>query len=301
MKIDRPMMAKLYIEGEGIRLRQFPNVVVKSISTIKNPFVTKNMSEPWKRVEKLMHAINKVLIPSSPETDVFGNYHIWDVKDQFNDLLPQLLPFSDEALDWVQAGEAFFQANLWREAELAHRIGFECDPGNPAIQLYLAEDLDKQGLYRDAEELIEELIQANPDFTPAWTSLSRLRLFSMNNIEGAGQAAAKATQVGPNDPDAWVQFAYCLYFAGKKEKVAIASQDARQCAQGSDLFRIESLVTEGFKMLDAVRERFRKEAGTCASFIQDMQREGGVDKGLLTQLIKTHEDFVRRNRLDTTD
>ncbi len=49
-----------------------------------------------------------------------------------------------------------------------------------------------------------------------------------------------------------------------------------------------------------MREMFRKEAVECASFIHDVQREGGLDEECLGLLIKTHEDFCRRNRLNLT-
>ncbi len=219
VKIDKPMMAEIFINSLGIHIRQIPDLVIRSMDVIRDPFATQNESEDWNRIEKLMRAINSVLIPSSAKPDAFGNFHIWDVKVQYEDLLPKLLPFSRMAYDWMQAGEAFSKANLWREAELAHRIALHCEPGNPAIQSYIADDMDKQGLFGEAEQLMAGLVEDNPTITPARINLSHLRLFSMNNVEAAGQAAAKATQVGPDDPDAWVQYAYCLYYAGKKRRL----------------------------------------------------------------------------------
>ena len=130
-----------------------------------------------------------------------------------------------EALTPSLEGDVSFAFNAWRllrrigrldDAERVFRAALNNTPKNPFLRNNFANLLIDQQAFKEAEEILEDLLKENPAYDDAQVNLNRLK-FQKNLAKSAPKNPSSKTQIEVND-----SFIDPLAAAFSDEEVAIA-------------------------------------------------------------------------------
>lgn len=143
-------------------------------------------------------------------------------------------PFPRDACP--QLGRAYAEVREAGKALDAHRRCLSFDPGQPDLQLYLANALMQRGESREAEELYARILESHPGYGDALIALARLRM-GQGRVEDARALLARVENAGSN-PDALYAESVLLETSGDRKGAQVPLRQAIRVSPAyADLYK----------------------------------------------------------------